>query len=277
MNPEDADAYHERGESLIAAGRMAEAEPALLRALELEPGYWSRYTSLGNFHYGNQEFVAALPYYETVTEMTPDSASAFNNLAIAHYMLNDYEHAAEAWERSLQLRPNRSAYTNTGLSYYYLGRFLDAAEMQMKAIELTPEDHCVWGRLAESYRFVPGMEIDTQEAYQNAIEFAERSLVVNSKDWRLIALLALYCSHAAHVNKAKDYLQRALALAGSEPDMHYFAALVTLQLDDEKSTYVHLRQALALGFKPRLIREDPDLAALMGNEEFVSLLSNANP
>ena len=87
-------------------------------------------------------------------------------------MLGDTERARIAFDRSLQLKPTRGAYTNIGMFYYYAGEFDTAAVMQEEALEYAPDDHRIWGRLAESYRFMPGEEREAQSAYKKAAQLA---------------------------------------------------------------------------------------------------------
>ena len=187
-------------------------------------------------------------------------------------MMNDFSRASDAWQQSLELGATRSTYTNLGLSYYYLGRFADAVSMQQKAAEIAPLDHRIWGRLAESARFVDGMEAASQEAYGKAIGFAQERLSVNPRDWETLGLLALYSAHVGDREKSLTTLGKGLALAPNEPDMHYFAALTYLELGDEASAHDELRQSLDLGFSPRLVEADPDIAPLLQQAHFQALL-----
>jgi tetratricopeptide (TPR) repeat protein len=64
-------------------------------------------------------------------------------------MMGDMKESKKAHEESLRLKPSRQGYTNLGLKYYYAGQFDDAVEMQTMALDYAPDDHRVWGRLAE--------------------------------------------------------------------------------------------------------------------------------
>lgn len=254
-------------------GDFERAEQSLRRAVDMDPGYFLSYNELGNLFFAQQRYEDAAEFFRAVTELTPTSKVAHNNLAGAYFMLNDFDRAAQSWEQSLALGGTRSTYTNLGLSNYYAGRFAKAVEMQQRAVEITPNDHRIWGRLAESARFVSGMESLSQDAYRKAIGFAQERLQVNPRDWETLGLLALYQAHVVEAERALSTLGRGLAVAPREPDMHYFAALVYLELDNEDAAFTELQTALELGFSPRLVRADPDIQPLLAQERFQALLT----
>lgn len=274
QSPLSVQAYVELGLTLSESGEFDNAERMLRAAVELDPGYFRAHRELGNFLFARQRYAEAAGFFENRAKLTPGNAAAYNNVAAAYFMLNDFSRASDAWQKSLQLGETRSTYTNLGLSYYYLGRFADAVEMQEKAAAIAPRDHRIWGRLAESARFVDGMQAVSADAYAKAIEFAGERLGVNPRDWETVGLLALYLAHAGERERSLTTLGRGLALAPQEPDMHYFAALAYLELGDEASAHDELKQSLDLGFSPRLVEADPDIAPLLNQGRFQALLAD---
>ena len=188
-------------------------------------------------------------------------------------MLGDIDKARAAYDRSLELRPGRQAYTNIGLSYYYAGNFEDAAEMQREALTYAPDDHRVWGRLAESYRFISGRNEEATEAYQRAAELARDNLQINESDWRTRGLLAIYLVYTERLGEAVEQAERALADSSMSPEAYYYLALVQLQVGDREKALQALEDAVAADEQYRaLIEADPDLTVLRGNERFDQLI-----
>lgn len=266
-------AHIELGLTLDDKGEVEKAEQVLRRAIDMDPGYFESYRALGNLFYKEQRFADAAQYFEAVTKLTPTSKASYNNLAGAYFMMNEFEHASHAWQQSLALGATRSTYTNLGLSLYYSGRFADAVDMQRNAAEIAPTDHRVWGRLAESARFVDGLGDESDRAYRKAISFAQDRLRVNPRDWETLGLLALYQAHTDASDDALINLGKGLALAPTQADMHYFAALVYLELDNEDAALSRLQSALELGFSPRLVRADPDILPFLQQDRFQALLT----
>ena len=272
QNPRLVDAYIQLGLTLNENAEAEEAERTLRQAVELDRGYFASYWEMGNFLMTQQRFEEARDYYRVWTELTPSDPTAYNNVAGAYFMLNDFDGASQAWERSLELRETRSTYTNLGLAYYYDASFDRAVAMQRRAAELAPTDHRVWGRLAESARFVDGLETESKEAYFSAIRFAEERLDINARDWETLALLSLYQAHVGETDAALLSLGRGLALAADQPDMHYFAALTFLEVGKPEEAFDALSDSLQMGFSPRLVTADPDIAPLLSQPPFNALL-----
>ncbi|MEM7280460.1 MAG: tetratricopeptide repeat protein, partial [Pseudomonadota bacterium] len=275
-SPRDVVAHVELANAFHDASEPENAEAAFRAALEVDPTYWGVYADYGTFLYENERYKEAADLFEVWTDLTPDSRSAFNNLAGAYYMLNDFTRSGAIWERSLELGESRSTYTNLGLSYYYSGDFARAVEMQQRALTIAPTDHRLWGRLAESSRFVDGMEGVSQEAYEKAISYAKERLKINARDWYTLGLLALYQSHVDENIEALENMTRAMDIAADEPDLHYLAALVHQQQNNRQAMFESLREAFDLGFSPQLIASDPDLAPIQDHQEYKALLSELN-
>lgn len=273
ISPTNADAYIELGELRVVQNRVGDAEAFFLRAVDLKRNYWRAHEALASFYYSNEKYQQAADSYEVVTSLAPDVASAFAGKGAAYTMLGDIDKARVAYNRSLELKPSRQAYTNIGLSYYYAGKFDDAVQMQVEALAYAPGDHRVWGRLAESYRFVAGMEAESLHAYQRAAELAQENLLINASDWRTRGLLAIYLVHSGRTDEALQQANRALSESQKSPEALYYLALVQLEAGDSDGALDALEDAVASDTQyRRFIESDPDLAALRGNQRFDRLI-----
>jgi TolB-like protein/Flp pilus assembly protein TadD len=277
--PENIDALTELGHTLALQGRIRESETVLLEAERLQPDHWpvhdALFTFYRNFDDSPDRFDRAVRHAMRVVELTPEAASAWNNLGTAYYSLQQYEAAKSAWDRALELAPTRTAYTNRGLQYYYEERYADSAEMQLKAIELAPNDHRAWGRLAESYRQLGGRDDEAGAAYATASQLAESNLEINDQDWRTIGMLATYLVHSGRPEEARRRIDTALAISGRDPEALLYAALVSLERGDEDMALEALEEMVERNEAFRLyIADDPDLQSLAGSERYDRLIKN---
>jgi TolB-like protein/Flp pilus assembly protein TadD len=226
----EADAHIEMGQVYAMQNRLVEAEAELLHAIRISPENWEGHRSLFNFYYqydnSPDRFEKAVREARKAVELEPDIAINWNNLGAAHFMLQDYEAASEAWGRSLKIEPTRTAYTNTGIALFYAQRYSESAEMQRKASKLAPDDHRAWGRLGDALRFVDGKTDDAEQAYLTAIPLARKILSVNDQDWKTWGLLATYLAHSGQNTDAVDAAGRALELSDRRAEALYYAAQV---------------------------------------------------
>jgi TolB-like protein/tetratricopeptide (TPR) repeat protein len=273
ISPGDADAYIELAEIRVVQNRTDEAEALFLRAVDLKRNYWKAHEALASFYYSSDRYQKAAASYEIATSLAPDVASGFGGKGAAYTMLGELDKARIAYARSLELKPSRQAFTNIGLSYYYAGSFEDSADMQQAALKYAPDDHRVWGRLAESYRFIPGKEEESNNAYLRATELAEENLLINESDWRTRGLLATYLVHINRIDEAQKQAQKTLTESQNNSEALYYLALVQLFAGDSISAIEALDQAVASNPQYRqFIASDPDLAVLRGTEQFDRIL-----
>jgi serine/threonine-protein kinase len=212
--------------------------------------------------------------YAEVIRLAPNLASAHAGQGAAYWMLGDADSAKAAWDRSLALKPSRQAYTNIGLRYYYAGRFDQAAAMQQSALEFAPNDHRVWGRLAESYRFVPGKERESGNAYRRAADLAEENLAVDESDWATRGLLGLYYMHSDRAEQGLQMVDRAVTDSKRNPEALYYQGLARLVAGNSDGAIDVLVEALQADAQYRqFLLSDPDLASLRETERFKQVLA----
>jgi TolB-like protein/Flp pilus assembly protein TadD len=273
ISPTEADAYIELGEVQLTQEKFDEAEATFLRAIDLKRNYWKAYESLANFYYTKEQYSDAANTYEIVARLTPDSSRGYLGKGSAYWMLGDTQKALQAYERSLDLNPSRQTYTNLGMFYYYAGQFEQAADMQKKALGFAETDHRVWGRLAESYRFIPGQESESQYAYKRAAELARDNLQINKEDWHTRAILGLYLVYLGEQTKGVKLLDTAIEQSGRNPEILYFKALAVLQEGDPEKAITLLQEAVTLEqYYRQFIALDPDLKRLQNDLRFMSLM-----
>ena len=95
------------------------------------------------------------------------------------YEAMQFEDAAEAYEKALELEPeNVDVMSNLGVTYYRLGRLDEAVEVYNKAVDIAPGDADIRSNLAAAYVQKQGPDGGTDylnmalEQYQKAIELA---------------------------------------------------------------------------------------------------------
>ena len=262
----------ELGLVYASQGRVQEAESELLKIAEANPDDWAIQAALFSLYYEysdqNEHYEKAAHHAENVTLLRPDLASAWNNLGSAKYMLSQYGNAANAWQKSMEIEPNRTGYTNSGLAYYNAGQYKKAAQMQRRATELAPNDHRVWGRLADAIRLEGGQEALTLEYYQKANDLAGKQLLINEQDWRTIQMQALYIAHSGQKEDAIALAEKAMTLADRRPVSLFNAALTYLEYGDIETCLELLRESVAKDESYRqLVATDPDLVAISAAEK----------
>jgi len=275
-DPTDADAYIGLADAYEGQHQTSEAEVAYGRAVEAEPTYAAAHTALGNFLLQHGRASAAVPHFKRVTELLPGSAAAFNNLGGAQLMSGDFQDAVATFDRSLKIAPSRSGYSNLGTVYYFLARFPDAARMFRKATEFAPEDHRVWGNLADALYQMEDTRASSTEQYRRAVTLAERRVAVNPNDGTTWIQLAFYHARLGDISRSAPCLNRALSLGTDDVFVQYYAALTEFEMHHTEATLERLNRAIRLGYPKQMVRAEPEFAHFVQDQRFQHLLAASN-
>ncbi|MBT8085274.1 MAG: tetratricopeptide repeat protein [Woeseia sp.] len=258
-----AQTYAEQGNPELAEAMFRKAD-------KTESGYWGVHRAFGNFLYRQSRFDEAIQRHTKVTELAPDSGIGFDNLGINYLQIGEFQKAKDAFNASPL--PSRWTYMNRGLVYFYLGEFEQAAEDHVSAIEIAPEVHASWGFLGDDYRFIDGKEEEAKNAYNTAIELAERHLRINPTDWRSVGQLGMYYAYTGRSEEALARIGQLLE-NNSDATSYYFATRVRMQLGDLQGAYENLKQTVEAGWPRALLANNPDFAPLRSEPGYAALLA----
>jgi len=273
LNYRNVDAYDGLAGTYLRANRLDEAENAYQQAIDLQPGYWRGHLAMGNFLFDAGRHQAAVESFIYVVSVTPDNATGHLNLGAAYYMLGDFENAAAAWRKSIELQPRASAYLNVGTSYFFLGRFDDAAEMYEQAGELTPEDFEVWGALGDAYRYTEDNKALAEPAYLKAIELGEKLLDINMSDARTMATLAQYYANTGKPQHASVLLAEAEELEPRNMHVQYYSAVTNASLGKDNAAVRAIKRAVELGYPTEMLQLDAGLSPIIDDNLLEELLA----
>ncbi|MFQ5680174.1 MAG: tetratricopeptide repeat protein, partial [Gemmatimonadota bacterium] len=128
LDPRYADGYVNLARVHLAAGAFSEAEGALARALELEPGFLKARYFRGLVHFRLGRFEEALSDFQAVLRAFPRDRQVLFQMGRALYVKGDCRSAVPAFHRVLEIDPeDAGAYYNLMLCQRRLGEDQEAA------------------------------------------------------------------------------------------------------------------------------------------------------
>jgi tetratricopeptide (TPR) repeat protein len=260
---------HEYGKILEMLGEVDAAEQRLKRGIELDPGFWGGYADLGDLYYYSGRYQAALEQFQEALRLSPDNGLMAVSLGATHYLLNDLESASEAWRSAIKATPDSEARafwqsaTWLGINSLQQGCAAEAAYWQQQAISVSPNDHRLWGRLAESCQMQQPdpltPDATSKQVYERAIELAEAELADNPNDWETLGLLALYRARSANDASARELIERTLNMQPGNPDALETALLFATQIGDTTWAEQLKARLLSLNYPPSMLERNPFL------------------
>jgi tetratricopeptide (TPR) repeat protein len=137
---ESAREHNNRGVVYFHKGAHEAAALAFEKSVELDPEYAEAYNNLGLVYTELNRSDHAEKAFENALVLRPDLVEAYNNLGILYYAETDYDKATEMFSKALSegCRDRSAAYTNFGNSLHQLQQYEEAAEAWTRALQINP-------------------------------------------------------------------------------------------------------------------------------------------
>ena len=181
LDPQFADAYHNKGITLNNLQRYQEALEAYDQAIRLNPQYAPVYHKSNTLR-DPQRCEEALVAYEQAIRLNPKFAAAYYNKGITLSNLQRYEEALEAYDQAIRLNPQYAlAYNNKGITLANMQRYQEALEAYDQAIRLNPQYALAYNGKGYTLHDLQRYE-EALEAYEQAIRLdPQRADACNNK------------------------------------------------------------------------------------------------
>lgn len=272
--PRNTEALVELGDTYVKARRYADAEKVYLDAVDVAPNEYDTQAALGLFYADEAKFELALLHLRRSVPLNPDSPTPLNNVASIYYEQGDFELAINMWQRSLAVAETRNTLTNMGMAYYFLGEFKKAADHQRRALRLSGYDHRVFGRLAESLRFLPGKEAESLAMYSSAVDAAQERIASDPTDALARARMGEYLSQLGRYDEAKLAFTAARKQAPTSEQVPYMEGTAWAARGDEDETVRCMQEAHERGLPSMYIRRDPDVKSIADRPKMAEFLAS---
>ena len=173
IRPDDADEHYNLGNALLAMGRLDEAEACYRQALQIKPRYATAHFNLGNFLHERGRLVEAEASYRLALQIKPDNADMHTNLGNTLQDMERLDEAETSFREAIRIKPDHAeAHNNLGETLLGLGRLDEAEASFRQALRIRPDYLKVRLSLASVRKVKPG---DTNLAELIAVEEAARN------------------------------------------------------------------------------------------------------
>ncbi|HZK75840.1 MAG TPA: tetratricopeptide repeat protein, partial [Candidatus Kapabacteria bacterium] len=150
----------------------------------------------------------ALAWLEKGLAVDENIPELWNNRALAHAELKEYEEAETAFERALSLRPeNWEAYYNFGRMRLMQKRFADAEILLRRATELDPKSAATFNNL--------GLALHGLDRYEEACPAFDRAVELEPRYIEALANKGASLYYAHRFTEAEAQLRQTISLAPS--------------------------------------------------------------
>ncbi len=153
--PENAEAWDDKGTTLYRNGCYDEALYAYEKALQLNPDFAAAWRGKGSTLYELGRYEAALHAFENVIERKPRDDMAWYYKGLTLYKLGRYDKALQVCEKVVQIDPhNARNWCFKGNILRYVGQYKRALQAFKKATAINPRSIGAWMRRAATHSFL---------------------------------------------------------------------------------------------------------------------------
>ena len=140
--PQDANAYFDRGNVYRSKGDYDRAIEAFNTATDLNPDFAGAYNHRGVVYLDKGDYDCAIADFTTAIDLNPDFVDeAYYNRGLAYHKKGEIDKALKDYTKAIDLNPDfvDEAYYNRGLAYHKKGEIDKALKDYTKAIDLNPK------------------------------------------------------------------------------------------------------------------------------------------
>jgi tetratricopeptide (TPR) repeat protein/TolB-like protein len=266
IQPDSDDSHRLLGRVMVARGDVDGGLAEIRKAIDVRP-YWNNYYTLGYTLYMTGRYREAIDALTKTTELQPTFSNAYQMLGITYHMLGDLPQAIGNYEHAARLGPNAAAYANLALAYYAAGRYEQARNTYLEAIKRDERKATLRRDLGDVYTRL-GRTAEAHAMYEKAIALAQDDLKVNPRDAKAVALIAVCEAKTGQRPAAERHAAEAVVLAPTDRDVRMNVAKAYVVVRNRSEGLRALQAAIALGYEPKMARDDDELELLRESSEF---------
>lgn len=271
LDPTDLFALNTRNEVLIRMQLYSDAERSIEVARKTHPKERLFIDQLGELRYRQGDYAGAERIFRQSIEVEPDAVYAYANLSIVLIRQGRSVEALQVLQQGLQVRPNGQLYSNLGTALFSRGDYIGAAKAFEHAVSSSKGNSIAylrWANLADTLRWIPGRERDSQQAYRKAAALIKPLIERAPQDSTLISRMGLYAAKLGDKLTASLLSKKAVEIKPLNADIRFRAAIAYEITGQRDAALAELTSAQQLGYPTKLIGTEPDLLALRGDPRF---------
>ncbi len=265
LEPNNIFAWRCKASALRLAQRYDEAIQLSQQGLKQFPRERYFADTLGSIYIVQDNLPKAEEAFRLSIQLQPDAVAAYASLSMVLEYQSRSDEAMQILQQGLQIRSSELLHGNLGTALFMRGNYVAAAasfEAAVSPSKGNPNSHLAWANLADTLLWIPGREVEANNAYRKARDLLTPLLARRKDDVTLISRMGLYSARLGDRIQAEPLLVRVMALAPKSASVHFRAGLAYELLGERDAAIAALTKAVELGYPLKLIQAEPDLLDL---------------
>jgi tetratricopeptide (TPR) repeat protein len=139
IDPENPDAWNNKGLILAVAGNYKEALNCHLKAVDLDPDNVDAISNIGMIHTKMENSQKALEWYDKALSMDPNHQTTWNNKGNLLSKMGQYQEALRCYDKALEINPEyMAAMNNKAVELIHLKRYDEALGLLNSVLKSRP-------------------------------------------------------------------------------------------------------------------------------------------
>jgi adenylate cyclase len=250
------------------------------KAIELDPRFAAAYAACSSAYGQRYQYFAREERYRIRAQELSFKAlmydgnlpEAYTAMGLSYFLWGKLEEASASSRKAIELDPEDFvAHWTLGRIHFTKGEFEQARGLYHRVIELKPTFFTAHMDLAMACDGL-GRQDEARAARDRVLELLPNYLLQNPDDSRARSIHAVALAEKGNKDEALREGDKALEINSDDPLMLYNGACLYARLGESERAILTLRQAIAKGYADLgWMRNDPDLATLRDNPDFVAL------
>jgi len=249
-------------------GKLALAESHLRHAIEVRPGYWRNWYSLGYLLLMRGNYEGAREAFRQVVHLVPEKNVGYTLLAAVEIKTGRYDDALALYDSLPAPVQDGPTASNIGTAYYFKHRLEEAGHFYALAARLNPRDLNMWVNLGDLDSRARRPD-SASTRYARALQLAEEQLHVNPRNGKLHVQRILCLAKLRRCDEVHAALAAgADTLAAGNADLTYQLAKAYALCGPRSKALAAARRAAALGIATTVLHDDDEFRELVGDPAF---------
>lgn len=256
-------------------GQFDNAGDVINTAIETYPDHALFYSYRGGYLERTGALEASETDFRKAITLSPDSSRLYAQLAHSLHMQGRTGEATDVIQQGLNVNESALLYNNLGTYLFFQGQYDLAASAFEKTLELSGDTHSYlyWANLGDAYRWSKNKTHEAATPYRRALQLLQLDLDRYPDDTNLKSRAAMFNAKLGNLDEAQFHMD-SFELTSNSPAVELYRSVVTYEImSDRTNALKNLEAAMASNYPLIEILNDPELALLRQDPDYHKLLA----
>jgi LmbE family N-acetylglucosaminyl deacetylase/tetratricopeptide (TPR) repeat protein len=230
---------YQDGKAYLEAGKIREAESALVQSASLNPEHEPTIKTLAKLYVNRKQFHEAIGFYRRLVQLNTYDINAREHLAELYSWTGNHDKAIVAYKDALALDPqNVSLKTGLAKVYRWTNRYHDAEDLYNDVLQAEPDHHEALKGISKTYAMMGN--------FHDSLQVLKKAIELYPEDAELYKENGVVLAWRKNFRKAVRMLEKAVELSPNYVDAYRTMGDVYFWMDDHHESAKQYKRAMEI-------------------------------